>query len=152
MAVPKKLTYAFIIFYLAVIIYLLSLFLIPPFQDAVIDLRNNIGGLTAGPNYFWALFISFWICFLGSASIAFPVPFPFVLFGLSLSVIDNYGTINQAIQSGPFWFQILGIAIIGGLGCAFGEFSGYIVGYSAKKLANGTHSELLENVSFIFII
>lgn len=146
MAVPKKLTYAFIIFYLAVIVYLVLLFLFPPFQTAVINLRNNIGGLTAGNNYFWALFISFWICFIGSASIAFPIPFPFVLFGLSLSVIDNYGTIQQAIQVSPFWFQILGIAIIGGLGCAFGELSGYIVGYGAKKLANETHSDFLENV------
>jgi len=146
MAVPKKLTYVFIIFYIGVIIYLLLLFFLPPFQAAIINLRNNIGGLTAGNNYFWALFISFWICFIGSASIAFPIPFPFVLFGLSLSVIDNYGTIQQAIQVSPFWFQIFGIAIIGGLGCAFGELSGYIVGYGAKKLANGTHSELLENV------
>ena len=88
MAVPKKLTYAFIIFYIIVIMYILLLFFVPPFREFVINLRKNLGGLTAGTNYIWALVISFWICFLGSASIAFPVPFPFVLFGLSLSILE----------------------------------------------------------------
>jgi len=72
------------------------------------------------------------------------------LFGISLSILQNYndiyGSIQQSVQIAPFWFQILGIAIIGGLGCAIGELSGYIVGYGAKKLANETHSDLLENV------
>lgn len=146
MAVPKKLTFAFLFFYIAVLVYLLLFVFVPPIQEAIISARQNLAGLTEGSNYYWALLISFVICFLGSASIAFPVPFPFVLFSLSLSVMGNFGPASIAILSPIFWFQIIGIAIIGGFGCAIGELSGYIVGYGAKKIADGTHSTLLENI------
>ena len=53
----------------------------------------------------------FIISFIGSVSVIFPIPYTLVIFGLG-SVLD----------------PVL-VAIIGGLGAALGEFSGYAVGY-----------------------
>ena len=39
----------------------------------------------------------------------------------------------QILQSVSFWFEILGLALIGGLGSALGEVTGYVVGYGTKK-------------------
>ncbi|MBN1803022.1 MAG: hypothetical protein JW891_16045 [Candidatus Lokiarchaeota archaeon] len=147
MAVSKKLTITFLVFYITVIVYLIFFLFYNPFQEAIVLVRANMAGLTSGSNYYWALLISFGICFIGSASIAFPVPFPFVLFTLSSSLMANYVTINAATSSSPFWFAILGIAIIGGLGCALGELSGYVVGYGAKKMINGKSSTVVQNIN-----
>ncbi|MFX1455980.1 MAG: VTT domain-containing protein [Promethearchaeota archaeon] len=150
MAVPRKLTIIFASFYLIIIIYILLFLFVPIIQSAIIQSRENLTGLTEGSNYYWALFISFIICFLGSASIGFPIPFPFVLFSLSNSILLRYTNLGliftQILQSGTFWGEILGIALIGGLGSALGEFTGYAVGYGTKKIAEERNSDLLNNV------
>ncbi|MGQ4874948.1 MAG: VTT domain-containing protein [Promethearchaeia archaeon] len=150
MAVSKSLTIVFTFIYAAVIIYLMLFFIDQDFQNQIISSRHNISNITAGSNYYWALLISFGICFLGSASIGFPVPFPFVLFSLSNSVYLRYLkqglTLNEILISGPFWLEILGLAIVGGLGCALGELSGYAIGYGAKAITEETNSDLLKNI------
>ncbi len=150
MAVPKKLTIIFASFYLLIIIYIILFLYVPSIQNAIIQSRESLTAITEGANYFWALLISLGICFLGSASIGFPIPFPFVLFSLSNSIFLRYSNlglnINQILQSGPFWFEILGIALIGGLGSALGELTGYAVGYGTKKIAEERKSDLLDNV------
>jgi membrane protein YqaA with SNARE-associated domain len=150
MAVEKKLTFAFIIFYLAVIIYLVMFFFIPSFQALIIQSRQNLAKITLGSNYLWALLIALIICFLGDASIGFPVPYPFVLFAISISVYDRYESLlfslEAVLQHGPYWVEIMSIAAVSALGCALGELAGYLLGFSAKKLANGSNSELLRNV------
>jgi len=150
MAIPKKLMIVFTVFYLLVILYIFLFLFIPSFQQFIISARQNLTILTEGSNYFWALFISFVICFLGSASIGFPIPFPFVLFSLSSSVYlkyENIGlTLTQILQNGFFWLEILGLALIGGLGSALGESSGYAVGYGAKKVTEQRDSDLLKNI------
>ncbi|MHA2087339.1 MAG: VTT domain-containing protein [Promethearchaeota archaeon] len=150
MAVPKKLTIIFTSFYLVIIVYIVLFLFVPSIQNAIIQSRENLTAITEGANYFWALLISLGICFLGSASIGFPIPFPFVLFSLSNSIFLRYSNlglnINQILQSSPFWGEILGIALIGGLGSALGELTGYAVGYGTKKIAEERNSELLNNV------
>ena len=151
MAISKNLTIVFIIFYFTVIIYIFLFLYIPDFQDFIISARQNLTMITQGVNYFWALLISLGICFLGSASIGFPVPFPFVLFSLSDSIYRNFSKIglelSQILKSSPFWFQIIGLAVFGGLGSALGELTGYGVGYGAKKLVDHRDSNLLDNVN-----
>ncbi|MFW9900585.1 MAG: VTT domain-containing protein [Candidatus Thorarchaeota archaeon] len=151
MAISKNLTIVFIIFYFSVIIYIFLFLYIPDFQDFIISARQNLTMITQGVNYFWALLISLGICFLGSASIGFPVPFPFVLFSLSDSIYRNFSKIglelSQILKSSPFWFQIIGLAVFGGLGSALGELTGYGVGYGAKKLVDHRDSDLLDNVN-----
>lgn len=151
MGVPRKLMIVFTFFYLAVIIYMILFLYVPSFKNLVITARQNLTVITEGSNYFWALLISLGICLLGSASIGFPIPFPFVLFSLSDSIIRNFADlgleITQILQTGSFWFQIIGLAVFGGLGSALGELTGYGVGYGTKKLAEQRDSDLLNNVS-----
>jgi len=150
MAVPKKLTIVFTSFYLIIIIYILLFLFFPEIQNAIIQLRENLTVVTEGSNYYWALLISLGICFLGSASIGFPIPFPFVIFSLSNSILFRYSTsgltLTQTLVFGGFWFEIIGITLVGGLGSALGELTGYAVGYGTKKIAEERHSELLNNV------
>ena len=150
MAVPKKLTIVFTSFYLIIIIYILLFLFFPEIQNAIIQLRENLTVVTEGSNYYWALLISLGICFLGSASIGFPIPFPFVIFSLSNSILFKYSTsgltLTQTLVSGGFWFEIIGITLVGGLGSALGELTGYAVGYGTKKIAEERRSELLNNV------
>ncbi|MFX0003851.1 MAG: VTT domain-containing protein [Candidatus Hodarchaeota archaeon] len=150
MAIPRKLMIVFTGFYLAVIIYLLLFLFVPSFQDFIINARQNLTLITEGSNYIWALLISLGICFLGSASIGFPIPFPFVLFSLSNSIYlkyENSGLIlEQILQNGLFWLEILGLALIGGLGSALGESTGYAVGYGTKKITEETNSDALKNI------
>lgn len=150
MPVPKKLIVVFTSFYIIIIIYILLLLLIPDFQDMVIQLRENLTNITEGSNYLWALLISLVICFLGSASIGFPIPFPFVLFSLSNSILFRYldagFSLNETLLFGGFWLEIMGITLAGGLGSALGELTGYAVGYGAKKVAEERNSEIFNNV------
>jgi membrane protein DedA with SNARE-associated domain len=50
------------------------------------------------------------------------------------------------LASGSFWVQILGLAIIGGLGSALGESTGYAVGFSSKKITQERKSKTIDNV------
>ncbi len=150
MAISKKLTTIFTIFYLLVITYIFLFLFVSDFQKAIIDSRNSFSVITEGSNYFWALLISLIICFLGSASIGFPIPFPFVLFSLSNSVylkyINSGLSLNQVLLYSPFWLEIIGLVLLGGLGSTLGEFTGYAVGYGTKKVAEERKSDILNNV------
>lgn len=150
MTISNKLTLVFTIFYVGVIIYLLLFLTVPPFQNFIIQSRQNIAGLTEGSNYIFALLIAFFICFVGNASVGFPIPYPFVIFSLSNSIFIRYSelglNLGEVLLNGPFWLEVLGIAIVGGLGSALGELVGYLIGIGAKKVASKTQSRTLNNV------
>jgi len=152
MAVPRKLSIVFIVFYLATIIYLFLFLTVPVVQDAIIQTRNNIYLLTEGTNYILAIVISFFICLIGNASVGFPVPYPFILFSFSNSIYSNYSlsqglVIGEILLNGYFWLEILGIALAGGLGSALGELVSLLIGRGAKKIAKKTTAnETLKNV------
>ena len=150
MAISRKLTVIFAFFYLGVIIYLILFLTVPEIQQAIILSRHDITGLTDGSNYVIILLISFFICLIGNASIGFPIPYPFMLFSFSNSIYLKYSiaglTLSEVLLNGPFWLEILGIAVVGGLGSALGELVGFLIGIGAKKIANRTHSKTLENI------
>ena len=152
MAIDKKLTIVFMFFYLAVIGYLLLFLLFPNIKEAIMQSRQDIANLTEGSNYYWALLIALIVCFIGSASIGFPVPFPFVLFSLSNSIYLKYinqGLIlSEVLVSGPFWLEIMGIAIAGGLGAALGEITSFLLGRGAKIIVKKSDKEsyILHNI------
>lgn len=150
MGVGKNLTIVFTFFYLAVVIYLVLFFLVPDIQSAIIKGRQEIANLTEGPNYLWALLIAFIICLIGSASVGFPIPFPFVLFSLSNSIYIRYRNlgmrVNEILIFTPFWLEIMGIALVGGLGSILGEYTSYLIGSGARKIAERRHSYTLENM------
>jgi membrane protein YqaA with SNARE-associated domain len=150
MAVSNRLTIVFALFYIGVIIYLILFLTVPPIQNAIIQSRQEIAGLTEGSNYFIALFIAFFICLLGNASVGFPIPYPFLLFSYSNSIFIRYSSfglnLGEILLNGPFWLEILVLAVVGGLGSALGELVGYAIGIGAKKVATKSHSKTLENV------
>jgi membrane protein YqaA with SNARE-associated domain len=150
MAIPKKLIIVFTSFYVIIIIYILLFLFVPDIQNTIIQARENLSNITEGANYLWALLISLGICFLGSASIGFPIPFPFVIFSLSNSILFRYVnagfSVNQTILIPSFWLEILGITLVGGIGSALGELTGYAVGYGAKKVVEEKNSDVLNNV------
>ncbi len=150
MAISNKLIVVFTFFYLGVILYLILFLTVPDIQNAIIKSRNEITGLTEGSNYLLALLISFFICLIGNASVGFPIPYPFILFSLSNSIYIKYSNLGLALGeillNGPFWFEILLIAVIGGIGSAIGELVGFLIGIGAKKVVKRTHSKTLENV------
>ena len=80
MAISNKLVVVFTFFYLGVILYLILFLTVPDIQNAIIQFRHEITALTEGSNYLLALFISFFICLIGNASVGFPIPYPFILF------------------------------------------------------------------------
>lgn len=147
MGVPKKLSIVFILFYLAIILYLFLFLTVPAIQEAIIQSRKNIAVLTEGTNYALAIIISFFICLVGNASVGFPVPYPFILFSFSNSIYTNYlnqGLIlGEILLNGYFWLEILGITLAGGLGSALGELVSLLIGKGAKKISK---SKTLENV------
>ena len=150
MAISNRLLVLFTFFYLGVIVYLILFLTVPDIQNAILQLRQEISGLTEGSNYLLALFISFFICLIGNASIGFPIPYPFILFSFSNSIYIRYSsfglTIGQILLNGPFWVEILIIAVIGGFGSAIGELVGYIIGVGAKKFVKRSQSKTLQNV------
>ncbi|MHA1349993.1 MAG: hypothetical protein ACTSPZ_04030 [Promethearchaeota archaeon] len=150
MAISNKLLVVFTFFYLGVILYLILFLTVPDIQNAIIQSRHELTGLTEGSNYLLALLISFFICLIGNASVGFPIPYPFILFSLSNSIYIKYSNLGLALGeillNGPFWLEILIIAVIGGIGSAIGELVGFLIGMGAKKVVKRTHSKTLENV------
>jgi len=150
MAISNKLLVVFTFFYLGVILYLILFLTVPDIQNAIIQWRHELTSLTEGSNFLLALLISFFICLIGNASVGFPIPYPFILFSLSNSIYIKYSNLGLALGeillNGPFWLEILLIAVIGGIGSAIGELVGFLIGMGAKKVVNRTHSKTLENV------
>ena len=150
MAISNRLITVFTLFYLGVILYLILFLAVPDIQNAIIKSRNDLTGITEGTNYLLALFISFFICLIGNASVGFPIPYPFILFSISNSIYIRYSnlglSLGEVLMNGPFWLEIIIIAVVGGIGSAIGELVGFLIGLGAKKVIKRTHSKTLENV------
>ncbi len=151
MSIQKNLVLAFLIFYSLTILYLLLFLYVPSVNQFILSTRASLISTLEKPSYYWwALFITFIICFLGSASIGFPIPFPVVLFTLSNSIIFkflNRGFLfTEIIENPQFWAEILILSFVGGMGSALGEISGYLMGFGGKKIIERTSSDLFLNL------
>ena len=76
----------------------------------------------------------FILCFLGAASIVFPIPYTFVIFYLGSLRIFN-----------PFL-----IAISGGAGSALGEFFGYFLGYYGRAVLSEERQRKISYIMKVF--
>ncbi len=74
----------------------------------------------------------FIISFIGSLSVIFPVPYTIVIYLLG-GVLD------------PFF-----VAVSGGLGSAFGEFSGYVLGYYGRKVVSEERRRKMDYMVKVF--
>jgi membrane protein YqaA with SNARE-associated domain len=68
-----------------------------------------------------------------------------VLFSLSNSIFLKYTNqgliLSEILLSGPFWLEIMGIAIAGGLGAALGEITSFLLGRGAKIIVEKSDKE-----------
>ncbi len=145
----KKVKIALIAFFIGVAVYLLLYTYTESFRIFINQSQQALGGW-AEANIGWMYLITFVVCLLGSASIVFPIPFPTVMFVFGRMLIEDYGgsgAIDIVVQNPAFWTQIVGLAIIGGLGCAFGEFSGYALGYGAKVISDRKQSHTFDKMN-----
>jgi len=144
----KKVTIAMVLFFVGVAVYLLLYTIMEDFR-VFINQSQVLLGKWAEENVGWMYVITFVVCLLGSASIVFPIPFPTIMFVFGRMLIEGCGgtaKIDVVIQSPEFWLQILGLTLIGGLGCAFGEFSGYALGYGVKAVADKKQSHVFDRM------
>ncbi|MHA1731598.1 MAG: hypothetical protein ACTSU5_06625 [Promethearchaeota archaeon] len=139
-----KLKLVLLAFYAGLLVYVLLYIFVEPVR---VSINHSQVGIAEWAERYkaWMYVISLAICFLGSASVIFPVPFPVVIFFFGKALINQYGLtptgtvdIELAIATPVFWAEAFGIAIFGGLGCALGEFSGYAIGMGAKAVVEGT--------------
>jgi membrane protein YqaA with SNARE-associated domain len=135
-------------FFVGVVIYLLLYTFLEPFRVFINESQDDLGDW-AQYNKGWMYLITFVVCLLGSASIVFPIPFPTVMFVFGRMLIQEFGgtaQLDTVLQTPDFWLQILGLALIGAFGCAFGEFSGYALGYGAKVVADKKQSHTFDKM------
>ena len=147
----KKTKLALVAFFIGVAVYLLLYTINEDFRIFVNQSQVNLG-IWAVENKAWMYLITFLVCLLGSASIVFPIPFPTVLFVFGNMILEEYGGTEKLeiiLQTPNFWWQILGFAVVGGLGCAVGEFSGYALGYGAKVVADKKQSHTFDKMEVL---
>ena len=104
----KKTLWILIAVWIILIIYIILYYQIPVFQDFIENGRNGLANwATSQTNVAWMLLMSLFICFIGSASIGIPIPFPLVLFVFGGSIYDGFlndlGTQVLVFQNGEFW-------------------------------------------------
>ncbi len=132
----KKIKLLLVGFYAGLILYMLAYVFINPFRIYVNE--SQVGIAEWAEKYKSLMYvIALFVCFLGSASVVFPVPFPIVMFFFGSAIFLQYGS-ELAFDNPTFWVEMLGIALIGGLGCALGEVTGYALGMGAKAVVEGT--------------
>ncbi|TXT67144.1 MAG: SNARE associated Golgi protein [Promethearchaeota archaeon] len=150
MAASKRLNILFLLLFVFTFIYLVCIVLFPEFQKLIIDAREFFTIFIYETNYFIALIFVLIVCLIGNLSFGFPIPYPFILFQISNSIYQNYSHLN--IFTGPFtliypfWLQILGLTLAGGLGSACGEILSYIIGWKAKSIVGKKQSQVIRNI------
>ena len=137
----KKTLMTLIVVWIALVIYIVLYYLIPAFQTFIENGRNGLADwATSQSNVAWMLLMSLFICFIGSASIGIPIPFPLVLFVFGDSIyngfLDDLGTQQLVFQSGEFWGLMIGCILLGGFGSALGEATSWLVGRGIKGISN----------------
>jgi membrane protein YqaA with SNARE-associated domain len=81
----------------------------------------------------------FLISLVGALAIFFPIPYTVVIFTLG------------GLKVGEAWvFEPVWIAIAAGIGSAFGEFSGYLVGFGGRRVIGERYKKKMEFLMKLF--
>ncbi|MHA1729082.1 MAG: hypothetical protein ACTSWY_10160 [Promethearchaeota archaeon] len=137
----KKIIISLIAIWIGIFTYLILYYNIEEVKNSVDGVKFFMANwASASENIGWMFFMSFFVCFLGSASIGIPIPFVLVLFGFGDSVYNGYlmelGSMELVFQNPEFWFVMMGCVIFGGFGCALGESTSWFVGRGVKGVAD----------------
>lgn len=137
----KKLSLTLSIIWIAIIIYLVLYYNVTEVRNAIEAVKNDLAiWASSSENVVWMFTISFFISFLGSASIGIPIPFALVLFGFGKSIYDGFflelQSMNLVFQNAEFWGLMIGCIVLGGIGAASGESSTWFVGRGIKAVTD----------------
>ena len=81
----------------------------------------------------------FLISLIGALSIIFPIPYTVIIFTLG------------GLRVGEAWvFEPLWIAVAAGIGSAFGEFSGYLLGFGGRKVISEKYKKKMDFLVKVF--
>ena len=81
----------------------------------------------------------FLISLIGASSIFFPIPYTVVIFALG------------GLKVGEAWvFEPVWIAVTAGIGSAFGEFSGYLLGFGGRRVIGEKYKKKMEFLMKLF--
>jgi len=81
----------------------------------------------------------FLISLIGASSIFFPIPYTVVIFALG------------GLKVGEAWvFEPVWIAVVAGIGSAFGEFSGYLLGFGGRRVIGKKYKKKMEFLMKLF--
>lgn len=81
----------------------------------------------------------FLISLVGALSIFFPIPYTVVIFTLG------------GLKVGEAWvFEPVWIAVVAGIGSAFGEFSGYLLGFGGRRVIGEKYKRKMEFLMKLF--
>lgn len=137
----KKLSITLLTIWILIIIYLVLYYNVLEVRNTVESVKENLAiWASSSENVVWMLSISFFISFIGSASIGIPIPFALVLFGFGESIYDGFflelGSMELVFQNAEFWGLMIGCIILGGIGAAGGESSTWFVGRGIKGVSD----------------
>jgi len=81
----------------------------------------------------------FLISLVGALSIFFPIPYTVVIFTLG------------GLKGGEAWvFEPVWIAVAAGIGSAFGEFSGYLLGFGGRRVIGEKYKKKMDFIMKLF--
>lgn len=137
----KKILKSMVVLWIIIILYILAYFYIPAVQNFIEGIKNfTTQWAKEETSIYWLLFLSFFMSFLGSASVGIPIPFPLVLMGFGELIfnarLEAVGSFDAVMIDGIFWGQMLGCVFLGGLGCAFGESTSWLIGRGMKGVGD----------------
>lgn len=105
------------------------------FTDIIQQLSEWMKNLALQYQYFGIFLMSL----IGALSIFFPIPYTVVIFTLG------------GLKVGEAWlFEPLWIAVAAGIGSAFGEFSGYLLGFGGRRVIGEKYRKKMEFLMKIF--
>ena len=105
------------------------------FSEIIQQLSKWMESLAIQYGYFGIFLISF----IGALSIIFPIPYTVIIFTIG------------GLKVGDAWvFEPLLIAVAAGFGSAIGEFSGYLLGVSGRKIISDKYKKKMDFLMRVF--
>jgi len=105
------------------------------FADIIQQLIEWMKALAVQYEYFGIFLIGL----IGASSIFFPIPYTVVIFALG------------GLKVGEAWvFEPVWIAVAAGIGSAFGEFSGYLLGFGGRRVIGEKYKKKMEFLMKLF--
>lgn len=150
----KKLLTILTMIWVGIVIYLFLYYTVDPIRIAITNSNESLQNwITSNDSHIWIIIMCFFISFLGSATVGFPIPFGLIIISFATTIYNSYktelGTLLNVINSPSYWILVIPIVLISGLGCALGESTSYAVGRGINSFREKNNKEINEETSGI---